>query len=674
MAGHLVGQTLAHYRILEQVGAGGMGVVYKAQDLTLGRHVALKLLPAWASTDPDAIERFRREARTASALNHPNICTIYSFVEHEGQFLLAMELLDGEPLEKRIHGKPLETRTLLDLGTQIADALDAAHSEGVLHRDIKPANIYVTRREKVKVLDFGLAKLAPGRAEIDVTQHYSSMRGTTVGTVSYMSPEQAKGDDLDPRTDLFSFGVVLYEMATGRQSFQGATTAVIFDAILNRDPPLPSSFNASVPSDLERIIVKALEKDRTLRYQTAADLRADLQRLKRDSGSRAVAVSGSRVMADADVVQSTANATVVLPTPAAVPAATAFPALARRFSTGTTAALVIGGLAVAFVLGVLAVTLLMLRPGEGDPVASPVATLPDMSAPPVETAQPTPEVVAREPAPPAAKPVAAAKAEPKAPAANPTPVESRGAAAGETIAAERLDIAQAKIANNLFEPALADLRQVVSEHPTTQAAAEAMFLSAGLFEKLGRMDEAMAAHVEFSHRFSADGRQADSRVQLANLILKSRRADRETAARALFGEVARDFPQTPQALSALQAKIRIETERRTLREMDPMLGVSMPAVVMSMRMLTQQFPDSPASMLALTRLVNLYEDANQHAFAAQALIDLGTRFPNQALDAWYRLGELYERRLKDPARAREAYEKVPAASPRYRDAQRKLKR
>ena len=247
----LVGQTLGHYKILDQLGAGGMGVVYRAQDLKLGRQVALKVLPTGNTASEEAVERFRREARTASSLNHPNICTIYGFDEHEGQLYLAMELLDGEPLDRKLSGRPLDLRLMLDIAAQVADALDAAHTEGILHRDIKPANIFLTRRGQVKVLDFGLAKLSPeyrrsGR-HLDASTRPArpntsrAWPGTTVGTIAYMSPEQARGDDVDPRTDLFSFGVVLYEMATGRQSFPGHTTAVVFDGILNRDPVPPST-------------------------------------------------------------------------------------------------------------------------------------------------------------------------------------------------------------------------------------------------------------------------------------------------------------------------------------------------------------------------------------------------------------------------------------------------
>ncbi|MGH9219294.1 MAG: protein kinase domain-containing protein [Vicinamibacterales bacterium] len=715
MSKSLVGQTLGHYKILDQLGAGGMGVVYRAQDTKLGRQVALKVLPASTNaTDDETVERFRREARTASALNHPNICTVYSFDEHQGQLYLAMELLDGDPLDRRLSGRPLELRNMLDISTQVADALDAAHAEGILHRDVKPANIFLTRRGQVKMLDFGLAKLSPeyrrrsnavdARNETRVAEHFTSKVGTTVGTIAYMSPEQARGDDVDPRTDLFSFGVVLYEMATGKQSFPGHTTAVVFDGILNRDPIPPSTINGMLPPELDRIISKALEKDRSLRYQTAADIGADLKRLRRDSGSKqglstqsAVVpaappptrvmlpggtAAGSRDLAPATQIPNDPSAVIraAARTPWFWGAGVALLAIAS-VAAGVGAFLARGGRATPTEPTQTAAPPPATQPSAAEGVAPPTSVPPNAAPAAPSSAG---GAAAASSAPPPEKGTGGANAKQttatgsavagtRAPS-TPAPIGEPTPVSGDSEAAQRLEVAKAKLANHLNDQALADLRQIIVDYPNSAPAAEAAFLAADVHEKDGRMDHAMAAFVEFETRFSRDKRAAESKLRRAQILARREEPAEVLRARQLMSEVARDHSGTPQAALALNLRLRIETERKNIREIDPVLNVEVPAAMVTLRQFIEQFPNTPQSMAYRSRLVAMLTDMDRHEEAARMLEDLANRAGAGAPDLWFRLGDIYERRLKNPEKARVAYAKVPQSSSRYNEAQRRLKR
>ncbi len=658
----MIGQTLSHYRILEKLGDGATSVVYKAEDLALGRAVVLKLVPPELSSDYAMNTRFQHEARTASSLNHPNICTIYEIAEDNGHLFIVMELLEGQVLSRVIGGRPIETYRAIELAVQIADALDAAHAEGIVHRDIKPANIFVTGRDHVKILDFGLAVLLPygPPGHKPMPERFSK---TIAGTIPYMSPEQTRGEELDARSDLFSMGVVLYEMITGRRAFTGSDNTAIMDAIARHSPLPPSELNASVPAELERIIDKALEKNRKLRFQTASDLRADLQRLKRDLDSAAAIMARNRPEHGGNTPSSVMR----------------WPRAAKVRPRSAVAGSVLAG-------GVLlAMAWAETRPQRERPLMS-AHLIPAVGVLPTDLRRPVPKaagldaanaartVTLRASAAPKQMPETMPAAQTVSDAGEPAPVSEMPVDShGAQWAQQEFGVARAKVDAKLFDQAVATLKGITVREGVGEIATDAYFLMASIDERQGKVEDAMATYVEIVNRFHDHPRAPEALFLMAQSTLRTRRPGKEAEAHRLFDEVVTTYPRSPWAARALLMRGDLEARQR-LFQRDDVLATSVPTALITYRQLVAQYSGTTAAEAALWKLGTMYEEIKRYSLAAAAFADLAVMYPATEHDAWFAAAELYDRRLNDAASAQAAYERVPPSSPHFQDAQKRLRR
>ena len=637
----MTGETISHYRVLEKLGDGATAVVYKAEDLALGRPVALKLVPRELSADYGMIARFQHEARTASSLNHPNICTIYEIAEHEGRHFIVMELLEGQVFSRVIGGHPMTSDRVIEIGIQIADALDAAHAGGIVHRDIKPANIFVTDRDHVKILDFGLAVPLPsGHAGLNTEGKRS---GRTSGTAPYMSPEQVRGENLDARSDLFSTGVVLYEMITGRRAFNAPDIAAIMDVIVSQSPKPLRELDPVVHPELERIVGKALEKNRKLRFQTAADLRADLQRLKRDLDS--VEAVAARSYGDPESPRGSSP--------------TAWPRGRRVAAAG---AVMVGSALMAIMVASIQTSRQLPAPASAPAAPSASSARGDVVLPAAVQAKPDSR---EDSAPKRVAPRSAAVVEP-------TAVVGPGPVSTVSWAEQELRVARAKVEAKLFDQALLTLQGIAAKEGVGEAATEAYFLMASVHERQGKVEDAMATYLEFAHRYRKDARAPEALFLMAQSTLRTKRATKEAEARRLFGELASSYPQSLWAPRALMMRGELE-ERQQLYQRDDELATSVPAALVTYRQVVAQYGMTSAAETALWKLGQLYVGVKRYRLAADAFANLAERYPGTEFDAWYAAADLYDKRLKETVSARAAYMRVPPSSPRYRDAQKRLR-
>jgi TolA-binding protein len=648
-------ESVSHYRLLETLGEGATAVVYRAEDMALGREVALKFLTPASCSDYGRIARFQHEARTIASLNHPNICTIHEIGEHEGRHYIAMELLDGEALSRSIGTRPMATAQLIDLAAQIADGLDAAHAEGIVHRDLKPANIHVTRRDHVKLLDFGLAVLVPRKSARDLPA--MPPLALTGGTAPYMSPEQVQGENLDPRTDIFSLGVIMYEMATARRPFVAGTPADVMDAILHEVPVPIHEITPTVPADLVRIVDKALEKDRKLRYQTASDLRADLQRLKRDAESSTTVAARTRAMAARRAPGSW---------------------LGPRMTMAAAAVAVWGGVVVAVYVAddrlTEAQVIETLPAQTAQTSRSDIALVPAPGpklSPPARSAKPLAAVPAAIQSAPAAPPPAVVAPAPSVEAPSPAIVAAEEPVT-DVVGADLL-IAREKIGLKLYDQALETLHRVAANHGNGHRAVEAYFLIASIHEARGKTEDAMSTYLEIATRHSDDPRAPEALYGMAESMLKSRRRDKDTEARRILTEVVRRYPKSSFAPLALMARAKVE-ERLDLHERDPLLQASAPSALTTYREIVDRYAWSASAASAMWNLAHAYLDAKQYHLAAATFEAMANRDGERRDEAWFAAGDVYEKHLADRARARNAYGQVRAASDRYAEAQKRLKK